>query len=66
MAAVNDALRLVVGRRYRVLTKERDTVQGRCMMASSERAVIVSRAGSFTVYTGEVLRLDNLDAVRPL
>lgn len=61
MWPANDAVRFRVGRCYRVRTKSGDVVTGRCAMSSAERAVLVSDAGLFTVWTGAVLQIDNLE-----
>jgi hypothetical protein len=59
--APNDALRLHVGRRYRIHTKAGDTVSGRCSARSIERVWLVSDSGQFSVHTGAIAAVDNVD-----
>jgi hypothetical protein len=61
--APNDALRLHVGRRYRIYTKGGDVVAGRCAARSVERVYLVSDCGQWSVHTGEIRGIDNLDAI---
>jgi hypothetical protein len=59
--AANDALRLHVGRRYTIRTDAGDTVTGRCSARSVERVWLVSDSGQWSVHTGAILSIDNLD-----
>jgi hypothetical protein len=59
--APNDALRLHVGRRYRIHTKAGDVVSGRCSARSIERVWMVSDSGQWSVHTGAIAVIDNLE-----
>ena len=61
MATPNDALRFRVGRHYTIRTKAGDSVTGRCVARSLERVWLVSDSGQWSVHTGAVLGIDNLD-----
>jgi hypothetical protein len=58
--APNDALRLHVGRRYRIHTKAGDIVAGRCSARSVERVWLISDCGQFSDHTGMVGLIEHL------